>query len=227
MLQQGYLLDLHQTDYRSAYELQLAAVAARHAKRLDDDLIMLLEHTPVFTLGRRGGRDNLLVSESLLQSRGIALEHVERGGDITYHGPGQLVAYILMDLNQAHMAVTEFVGGLEKAMIQTAAHWHITAHHDVQYRGAWVGRHKLGSVGITVRRGVTFHGLALNVTTDLEPFSWINPCGLTECTMTTLAQEHGAPIDMQEVKQQMALHLSQQFNLALTPIDLPTLKSCL
>ncbi len=221
----AYLLDLAQTDYRSAYDLQSAAVAARHAGRLDRELLILLEHAPVFTMGRRGGRHNLIVPESRLKSRGIKIEHVERGGDITYHGPGQLVAYLIMDLNHANLSVTEFVAGLENAMIQTAAHWQVAARSDPQYRGAWVSQRKLGSVGITVRRGVTFHGLALNVNTDLEPFSWINPCGLTHCTMTTLANESNHAIEMGTVKQQMEKQLSSLFDFTLTPIDADSLKT--
>ncbi len=221
----AFLLDLPQTDYRSAYDLQSAAVAARRAGRLNRELLILLEHAPVFTLGRRGGRSNLIVPESLLTSHGIEIEHVERGGDITYHGPGQLVAYLIMDLNQANLSVTDFVAGLENAMIQTAAHWQVAARGDTQYRGAWVSQRKLGSLGITVRRGVTFHGLALNVNTDLEPFSWINPCGLTHCSMTTLANESNHAIEMGTVKQQMAKQLSGLFDLTLTPIDVDNLKT--
>jgi lipoate-protein ligase B len=224
----GYLLDLpRRTDYRNAHDLQCAAVAARHAGRLDRDLILLLEHTAVFTLGRRGGRHNLIVAESFLKQRGIAIEDVERGGDITFHGPGQLVAYLIMDLNRAHVAVTDFVSGLENAMIQTAAHWQIAAHGDAAYRGVWVNERKLGSVGITVRRGITFHGLALNVTTDLEPFTWINPCGLSNCTMTTLAKESTSVVEMPTAKRQLSQHLSHQFDLSLTPINLDTLQTYL
>lgn len=220
----GYLLDLPQTDYRSAHDLQSAAVTARHTGSLERDLIIMLEHTAVFTLGRRGGRNNLIVPESFLSERGIAIEHVERGGDITFHGPGQLVVYLIMDLNRARMTVTDFVTALENAMVQAAAHWHIKARGDDAYRGAWVGQRKLGSVGITVRRGVTFHGLALNVTTDLEPFTWINPCGLSNCTMTSLSKESGDHIEMHVAKQHLCKHLSHQLKLTLKPIKLAALK---
>lgn len=223
----GFLLTLGQTDYRSIHELQSRAAAARHAGRLDRELVILLEHDPVFTMGRRGGRSNLIVSEEVLRTHSIAIEQVERGGDITYHGPGQLVAYLIMDLNRAQMTVTDFVSCLENAMVKTAAHWKIEARGDDANRGAWVESRKLGSVGITVRRGVTFHGLALNVATDLTPFTWINPCGLPGCQMTTLTKEAGAPVLIEEARQQLTQHLGEVLDLPLTPIDQETVEKCL
>lgn len=224
MASPAYLLDLAQTDYREAHDLQCAAAAARHSGQLDRELIILLEHPPVFTLGRRGGCGNLRVSENFLKARGISVEQVERGGDITYHGPGQLVAYLIMNLNRASLSVTEFVTSLEQTMIKTAAHWQVVARGDAANRGAWVDQRKLGSVGITVRRGITLHGLALNVNTDLEPFTWINPCGLTDCRMTTLARETDAPVRLREARMQLAYHLAEVLHLTLTPIQQDTLK---
>jgi len=215
----SYLLNLSQTDYRFAYRLQQDAVAARHAGRLDRDLVVMLEHPPVFTLGRRGGRDNLIVPEEILQARKIEIVPVERGGDITYHGPGQVVVYLIMDLKSNRLSVIDFVTGLEAAMVRTAGHWGIMAAGNDAFRGAWVERRKLGSVGITVRRGITFHGLALNVNTDLEPFSWINPCGIQGCTMTSLAKETGHEVAMAEVRQQMAEHLGNLFGLLWEHLD--------
>lgn len=219
-----YLLELPETAYREAYEVQLAAVGARIAGRLPRDLVIMLEHPPVFTLGRRGGRENLLVPEGVLQERGIQIVPIERGGDITYHGPGQLVVYVLVDLNAAHLKVVELVGGLEEAMVRTAAHWGIKAHGDAQMRGAWIAQRKLGSVGITIRRGVSFHGLALNVNTDLAPFGWINPCGLAGCRMTSLALETGDAVPMAQAREQMARHLEEIFQVHLAPIDMALLK---
>lgn len=221
----AYLLNIPRIAYRSAYRLQQDAVAARHAGYLDRDLIMILEHPAVFTLGRRGGRENLVVPEEILKARGIEIVPVERGGDITYHGPGQVVVYLIMDLKQARFSVTEFVSGLETAMVRTAAHWGIEAAGNATFRGAWAGPRKLGSVGITVRRGITFHGLALNANTDLEPFSWINPCGIQGCTMTSLAIETGRRVDVTQVRLQLADHLSELFGLSWEAIDLETVKA--
>jgi len=214
-----YLLNLFQIDYPAAYRLQLDAVAARHTGRLDRDLVIILEHPPVFTLGRRGGRDNLIVSEEILQERKIDIVPVERGGDITYHGPGQVVVYPIMDLKPSRLSVVDFVAGLESAMVRTAEHWGIKAAGNNDFRGAWVDRRELGSVGITLRRGITFHGLALNANTDLEPFTWITPCGIQGCTMTSLAKEIGRDVDISEVRQQMAKHLSRQFGLSWENLD--------
>ena len=214
-----YLLNLGQIDYLTAYRFQQDAVAARHAGRLDRDLVIMLEHPPVFTLGRRGGRDNLIVSEEMLRARQIEIVPVERGGDITYHGPGQLVVYPILDLKSTRLSVVDFVTGLEAAMVETAGHWGIKAAGNSAFRGAWVGRRKLGSVGITVRRGITFHGLALNVDTDLEPFAWINPCGIQGCTMTSLAKETGLQVNMARVRQHMAEHLGDQFGMLWEMLD--------
>lgn len=220
----GYLLDLPVTPYGPVYDLQLAVVKARHAGHLNCDVVMMVEHASVFTLGRRGGIANLLVSEDFLLARGIDLVPIERGGDITYHGPGQLVVYVLSDLAGRGMGVTDFVSCLETAMVRTAARWGVQARGGDADRGVWVGRRKLGSVGITVRRGVTFHGLALNVSTELEPFQWINPCGLQGCVMTSLLQEVGHSVEMAAVRRQMALHLGELFEMELAPIGLDDLK---
>ncbi len=223
----GYLLDLPQTDYRQALALQHRAVAARRDGRLARDLVVMLEHPPVFTLGRRGGRENLLVPEEVLAAKGISIVPIERGGDITYHGPGQLVVYPIVDLNAAQLAVVAFVGALEQAMVATAAHWDLPARGDAVHRGAWIGQRKLGSVGITVRRGISFHGLALNVSTDLTPFTWINPCGIQACAMTTLSLETGADVPMTTVRREMARHLRELLGLEFKAISLEWLTSLL
>jgi lipoate-protein ligase B len=227
MAMMGYLLDLPMLPYRRAHELQLCVAAARSGGRLAREVMILLEHPPVFTMGRRGGLDNLIVPPADLSARNIEMVHIERGGDITYHGPGQLVVYIVMDIRSRKMAVTHFVACLETAMVRTAARWGVAARGDELNRGAWVGRRKLGSIGITVRRGVTFHGLALNVHTDLEPFQWIHPCGLKQCRVTTLEQEAGVPVKMEAVRRQMAGHLSDLFDMELTRIDQDQLKALL
>ena len=225
MRRQGYLLNLPETAYREAYALQQTAVAARIARRLQTDLVIMLEHPPVFTQGRRGGRRNLLVSVTLLQEKGIEIVPIERGGDITYHGPGQLVVYLLMDLKTARIKVTDLVGRLEEVMIRTATQWGLNAHGDANLRGAWIANRKLGSVGIIIRRGITFHGLALNVSTDLTPFDWINPCGIAGCRMTSLALETDTAVSMVQVRNQMAHHMQEVFGMNLAPIDLGRLKA--
>jgi len=169
-------LDLPITGYGEARELQSSFVDARKKNIIDTDIFILLEHPPVFTLGRRGGLDNLLATEEFLENFGIPVVHVERGGNITFHGPGQLVVYPIIDLRITGLTVPDYVSSLEEIMIRTAADWGIKAGRNPINRGVWKKNNKLGSVGIAVRRGISFHGFAFNVNLSLEPFTWINPC---------------------------------------------------
>lgn len=182
-----YFADLGVIPYETAWRLQIRLVTARHTGELSRDILLFLEHPPVLTMGRRGGFENLSVTEQFLDSIGVTLLKVERGGDITYHGPGQLILYPILKLQQRNMAVVDFVTHLEDLMIRTVADWGIKADRNPLNRGIWVGNDKLGSIGIAVRRGVTFHGLALNVHPDLRHFEWITPCGLAGVKMTSMA----------------------------------------
>lgn len=196
------LVSLPVLGYTEALDLQYALVAARVDGRLERDVLLILEHPAVFTLGRRGGQDNLGVSRSFLRRKAIPLVHVERGGDITYHGPGQLVIYPIVNLRQAGCRVVDFVSGLEEVMVRVLAHWGIAGQPSAVNRGVWVGPAKIGSVGVAIRRSVSFHGLALNANTDLDPFQWINPCGLTGITVTSMQQELGRKVDMDQVRRE-------------------------
>lgn len=184
-----FCADLPMLDYRTAWDLQVRLVAARKGGIIGSDVLILLEHEPVFTLGRRGGRENLTVSEAFLEEAGVCVLHVERGGNITFHGPGQLVGYPILDLQAAGLSVTGYVERLEEVMIRTAAEWGVVAERNSLNRGVWAGGRKLGSVGIAIRRGISFHGFAFNVKPSLKPFGWINPCGLKGIEMTSLERE--------------------------------------
>ena len=216
-------VDLPETDYPKALDLQLAIVTAKTTGRLDADVILCVEHPRVFTLGRRGGRENLCVSDEFLSEKGVSVMPTDRGGNITYHGPGQLVVYPIIDLNRRRLKVVDFVSGLEQAMILTAGNWGLDAGTDPANRGVWLDGDKLGSIGITVRRGVSFHGLALNVNTDMEPFDWINPCGLNQVRMTSFERHLCVPVDMVEARQHMARHLAEVFGIALITVSLEQL----
>lgn len=216
-------MDLPETDYQTALDLQLAVVAAKTEGGLDVDVVLCLEHPRVFTLGRHGGRENLCVSDDFLADKGVRVMPTDRGGNITYHGPGQLVVYPILHLSRRRIRVVDFVAGLEAAMIRTAAHWGVPAGTDPANRGVWVGADKLGSIGITVRRGVSFHGLALNVNTDMEPFGWINPCGLNQVRMTSIERYLGHPVPMAEARRVLAGHLAEELETALTEISLSAL----
>ncbi|MGD9175205.1 MAG: lipoyl(octanoyl) transferase LipB [Desulfobacterales bacterium] len=227
-------IDFERLDYRKAWALQEKLVTARRAGTLPYDIGLFLEHPPVFTLGRRGGRECMLVSDAFLEKAGIPVIQVERGGYITYHGPGQLVVYPIVDLQSARIKVVDFVSGLEDVMLQTAESWGITAKRNDANRGIWVGPKKMGSIGIAVRRGISFHGLALNVKTDLTPFRWIQPCGLKNVGMTSMQQESAQPLSMQQVRTVIKKQFEAVFGIQMVPqtqveleaiLEHPTLKA--
>ena len=209
----GLYIDIPLIDYKVAWDLQVQLVDAKKSGIIDRDLVLMLEHPPVFTLGRRGGRENITVSETFLESKGVPVVHVERGGNITYHGPGQLVVYPIFQLTKTGLDVTGFVSALEEVMIRTAADWGVEARRNPVNRGIWVGNNKLGSIGIAVRRGITFHGFALNVNPDLEPSTWIQPCGLNGVGMTSLADERKGEIPMNRVRKATLGHMEDVFNM--------------
>lgn len=206
------IVDLGLVDYAAAYSLQLALVEKRRSGHPADDFFLVTEHPSTLTLGRRGGRENLMVTEEFLAARQIPLVHIERGGDITYHGPGQLVLYPILHLRQAGLTVASYVHRLEEVMISLAAASGVVADRDPRNHGVWVGDKKLGSVGIAIRHGIAFHGLAFNVNLDLTPFSWVNPCGLTGVCMTTLSSECGREMTLDEVKKDLLGQLTHIFS---------------
>jgi lipoate-protein ligase B len=210
-------LDLDLIDYRKALDLQLQLVNARHDRILETDAVLFLEHPPVFTLGRRGNLEGLKVPQSFLESQGIPVIPVERGGDITYHGPGQLVVYPILDLRSSGWRVVEFVEALEGVMIRTLMDWGIKALRNPKNRGVWVGPSKIGSVGIAVRRSISFHGLALNVNTELEPFNWVHPCGLQGVCMISMKEIMGKEIAMEDVRRATATHIQEIFGVQMKP----------
>lgn len=198
--------DLGVMGYRQAHELQLQCVQDQLEKK-EGEQILLLEHPPVFTLGSSGKKDSLLKSTNDILGRGAEIVHTERGGDITYHGPGQLVVYPIINLRKRKLSVTSFIEMLEEIMLITVADAGVSATRDKRNRGIWVGDNKIGSVGIRVRHGISFHGLSLNVNLSLEPFGWIRPCGLFGVGVTSLEKELGGDVAMQEVKGNMQRYI--------------------
>jgi len=212
-------VDLGLQPYTKVHALQVALAAARHRGELDQDLFLCVEHPAVFTLGRHASRGHLGVSEAFLAERGIEVVEIERGGEITFHGPGQLVLYPILSLKQRHLRVGDYVCLLEELMLRLAADCGVAASRDPRNHGIWVGNNKLGSIGIAIRHGVAFHGLALNVAPDLSPFSWINPCGLTGVGMTSLLREGATDCSMERVKQRLTPHLTALFASELHSMD--------
>jgi lipoyl(octanoyl) transferase len=181
--------------YREAWALQHEFVAARTAGTTGDQLL-LVEHPAVLTLGRQSDPAHVRATAAELAHRGIELVRIERGGEVTYHGPGQLVAYPIIRLAERGLLLRPFVRALESAMSQTAAAFGVPAGRREGYPGCWCDPdgarpRKLGALGLRVERGVTYHGIALNVTTDLADFELIDPCGLPEAEVTSIARELG------------------------------------
>lgn len=222
-----WCVELSSIDYREAHQLQIELVAARKSGQIAENVLLLLEHPSVFTLGRRGGRDNLRVSESFLEESGIPLIHIERGGDITYHGPGQLIGYPIIDLHAAKSTITDYVGRLEEVLIRTAADFGVVGERNPRNRGVWVGNRKLASLGIAVRRGITFHGFALNVNVGLDPFGWIHPCGLHGVGITSLERELQRQVPLNQVRKILKTHVRSVFDTDLSPLALAQLRAAM
>jgi lipoyl(octanoyl) transferase len=187
--------------YADALALQQALVEDRKAGRIPDQLL-LLQHPPVITLGvkNRHDRTNILASADALEQQGVAVFETGRGGDVTYHGPGQLVGYPIVDLKPDRRDVHRYVRDLEQVLIQTAAAFGVTAGRIPGLTGAWVGHDKLAAIGVRISRWVTSHGFAVNVNTDLSHFDLIVPCGIADRGVTSLAKLLGHPIQLDRVE---------------------------
>ena len=194
--------------YPRALELQESRHAARVAGRCPDTLL-LLEHPPVVTLGRGSALAHDAVPRAAMEARGIAVYQTGRGGRATYHGPGQLVGYPIVDLRTFGSDVHAYLRALEAALVATAADFGLKASAREGLTGVWVGDRKLASIGIQIRRWVTLHGFALNVDMDLTPFGWIEPCGLRGLAVTSLALETGRSISLADARSSVIAHLNQ------------------
>lgn len=217
-------VDLGILDFSSTHALQLEILDARISGKIDRDVVLLLEHPPVFTIGRRGNRDHLKVSPSVLSDAGMELVHIERGGDITYHGPGQLVVYPIFQLRRAGLGVVDFVEKLEAVMIKTADDVGVSAFRDKRNHGIWADDRKIGFVGIAVRRGVSFHGISLNVDLSLEPFTWIDPCGMQNVRVTSLDLESQNTVNLVAVKKALIHNLESIFKASLQSVNIHKVK---
>ena len=203
---------LGRADYRPVWDEQKRLFQALieykrnssdNSSSMPEESLLLVEHNPVITLGKHGKIENLLVSEETLKNRGIECIRIERGGDITYHGPGQLVAYPIIDLERYHLGVKDYVNLLEETVIRTIARYGINGERVEGASGVWIGKgtpdeRKICALGVKCSHFVTMHGLALNVNTNLDAFSVINPCGFTDRGVTSIAQETGSTVDIIE-----------------------------
>lgn len=197
--------------YKVAHDRQMQLLKRLHNNYEEDDVCLILEHPPVFTLGRNGVPENVTVSKSFLAEHNIELISIERGGEVTYHGPGQLVCYPILNLRRQKLTIAEFVYSLEEIMLAVVQSFGIVANRDARNHGIWCGDQKLGSIGIAVRHGISYHGLALNVNMDLEPFNWMKPCGLSGVSMTSMEKQLQQTLSYREVEETMSREITAAF----------------
>jgi lipoyl(octanoyl) transferase len=199
--------------YADGLALQRSLVEARRAGHIDD-VLLLLEHPHVLTLGSRGdrGRSHILATSEVLHSRGVEVCDTGRGGDITYHGPGQLVGYPIMDLRPDRCDVHRYVRDIEEVLIRTAADFGVHTQRVDGLTGVWAGRDKLAAIGVRIARWITSHGFALNVTTDLSYFNLIIPCGIVDRGVTSLARLAARPVDAADVQNRVVTHFCDVFD---------------
>ncbi len=202
--------------YEEARAEQRRLAAARQEGTIPD-LLLLLEHPPVYTRGRRSTPEELPMGAEWYEMQGIEVRDTDRGGRVTYHGPGQLVAYPIVSLRPYGDDVHRYVRGLERVMIDSLAEHGVEAGTIDGLTGVWVGERKIGSIGVHVSRGVTTHGLAVNVNNDLQPFEWIVPCGIEGARPTSLSRERGGERDLDEFATSVASHFGRVFER--TPVE--------
>lgn len=208
------IFDLGLSDYDKAHQLQLQMVDKRIAGEAQDTFIFT-SHPPTITIGRGGGNDNVLVSDDILAQRGVKKYEVERGGDVTFHGPGQQVIYPIIDLEQRGRDLHKFLRDLEEVVIVFLKNYGITGERATGKTGVWVGEKKICAIGIAVKRWVSYHGLALNLDTDLDFFQLINPCGFAPDSVTSLEQLTGKPTDKTKSFFQLTNALEQVFEVQI------------
>jgi lipoyl(octanoyl) transferase len=204
---------LGRVDYEAAWSRQRELFLARLDGECGDTILML-EHPPTYTLGRRGIPEDVIYSEAERAARGISLFKVDRGGRATYHGPGQLVGYPILALGERY-DVVRYLRNLEQALIRTAADLGVRARRDDEHTGVWVGSNKLAAIGVKITRGITMHGFAFNVTTELKMFEGIVPCGIEDRWVTSIESETGQRRSVKEVATLAARHLASIFDRSL------------
>lgn len=215
------LMDYKKTwDYQEElFALMLSAVACQSDQPAKAGTLLFVEHPPVYTLGKSGSADNLLVNEAFLRSKGASFYQINRGGDITYHGPGQLVAYPIFNLGVFHLGVRDYVNKLEEVVINCLQKYGVSAGRLDGASGVWLDAaireksRKICAVGVRASRGITMHGFAFNVNTDLSYYNWINPCGFTDRGVTSLEKEMGHKIDFEQLKTDVKHSFEMVFGL--------------
>lgn len=207
-------MPLGRVPYAEALELQRSIARDRISGAISQDVLLLMEHPPVVTLGRSSKEKNLTASPEFLQSRGVELFEVERGGDVTFHGPGQLVGYPIIDLKRHRQDLHWYLRSLEQALINSLADYGIPGERNTSYTGVWTQGKKIASIGVHARDWVTWHGFALNVTTELSYFNLIVPCGIDGVVMTSIARELGVEdVSAHDVIERVTAKFADVFDL--------------
>ena len=201
-------------EYLTAFDWQRRRAGSVREGR-SSECLALLEHPPVYTMGARGGRKNLLAPSELLEARGARIVDVDRGGDITFHGPGQLIAYPILNIRKRRIPPTDYVRSLESTLIRTLDSFGIAGSRMKGKPGIWVGGAKIAALGVRIQRGVTSHGIALNVTTDLSWFDAIVPCGLPDAPVTSISSLTGVAPAMRDVEDAFMAAFSEHFQIDL------------
>ncbi len=223
MTRRVWLLELGTVPYEPVHEMQHKLVRWRQ-QELIEDVLLLLEHEPVITLGRRADESNILVSWDILEREAIEVQRIERGGDVTYHGPGQLVGYPIIDMHRYGLGASDYMHRLEAVIRDALADFGLETRLREKTIGVWVGEDKIAALGVRIKRGVTFHGFALNVAPNMDHWCLIIPCGISDGGVTSLAQELGKVPSMAEVRQRVADRFAQRFGVDLVPTTLQDLE---
>jgi lipoyl(octanoyl) transferase len=214
------VVDLGEIPYSEAFDLQKRTVRDLQAGT-GGERFYLLEHPHVITLGRNASGEALTVDRATLARKGYEIAETDRGGDVTYHGPGQLVGYPILALENGRRDIRRFVDDLEEVLILVLGDFGLRGEHHPKHRGVWTGGRKIASVGIRLSRWVTCHGFALNVTTDLSRFAVMDPCGIHGCEMTSMARELRADPGMDGIKRAVVRRFAEVYGRTVTPLDRP------
>ena len=212
--------DLQRSLFDCVLDAKRTGVVADNLSGHEAGWLLLVEHNPVYTLGKSGKSENMLVSEPYLRSIGAEFFHIDRGGDVTFHGHGQVVGYPILDLEKLDIGLREYIDALEEAIIGVCAEWGIVAGRIAGASGVWLDggttrARKICAIGVRASRYVTMHGFAMNVNTDLKYFNHINPCGFVDKGVTSLQKELGYEVDMEQVKAQIVKHLAEKLKIEI------------